>query len=226
MGAKDPASPAAQRQPRRVWDASLAALAAALLFIPLPLEISPGGRWLPTAIVACLLVPLTLAQEAYRRPGGWEPSPRLLRTLSLAVLATLALAEVLALASLIRHLSTIKQGGQLLLDAALIWTVNVLVFALSYWELDGGGPTQRGHGTFKPHAFLFPQQTQEGLNAGWTPWFLDYLFQAFNTTTAFSPTDTMTLSRSAKALMMVQSIISLLTAVLVVARGVNIIGSR
>jgi uncharacterized membrane protein len=224
MGAHDPEPHTSQGQPPRVWDASLATIGAALLFVPLPATISPGASWLPISVVACLLLPLTVAQEAQRRPGGWEPQPRLLRTLSLALLATLGLAEVVALAALLHQLPTISQGGLLFRSAALIWAVNVLVFALSYWELDGGGPNQRGHSTYKPSAFLFPQQTQEDLNADWAPWFLDYLFLAFNTATAFSPTDTMILSRPAKALMMVQSLIALLTIGLVVARGVNIIG--
>lgn len=226
MSAHDPARSASRGHPPQVWDASLATLVAALLFIPLPATISPGARWLPFAVVAALLLPLTVAQEAHRRPGGWEPTPRLLRTLALALLATLALAEMLALAALLRQLPTISQGGLLFRSAALIWAVNVLVFALCYWELDGGGPAQRGHATYKPSAFLFPQQTQEHLNADWAPWFLDYLFLAFNTATAFSPTDTMILSRPAKALMMVQSLIALLTVGLVVARGVNIIGGK
>ena len=51
----------------------------------------------------------------------------------------------------------------------------------------------------------------------------DYLFLAFNTSTAFSPTDVPVLSRWAKAMMMVQSCISLGTVVVLGARAVNIL---
>lgn len=208
----------------RTWDAALAELAAALLFVPLPEQISPGPGWLPAVAVAALLVPLTLLQEAARRPGGLEPPPRLLRGLALALLGLLALAEAAALGLLLHELPAISQGQLLFRAGVLIWAINVLVFALCYWEMDGGGPGRRPSGTFAPDDFLFPQQTDPRLNAGWSPAFLDYLFLAFNTSTAFSPTDTMILSRPAKAAMMGQASIALLTVALVVGRGVNIIG--
>jgi uncharacterized membrane protein len=110
------------------------------------------------------------------------------------------------------------QAGDLLRDAALLWASNVLVFALWYWELDGGGPAHRHHGQ---HDFLFPQMTIQHKANEWTPEFLDYLFLAFNTSTAFSPTDTMVLARRAKVLMMVQSLISLVTIAVLAARAIN-----
>jgi hypothetical protein len=57
----------------------------------------------------------------------------------------------------------------------------------------------------------------------WSPGFIDYLFLAFNTSTAFSPTDVPVLSRWAKTLMIVQSVISLATVALLAARAVNIL---
>ncbi|HVA91446.1 MAG TPA: DUF1345 domain-containing protein [Chloroflexota bacterium] len=205
------------------WEASLGALVAAVLFIPLPSQISTGQGWLPAVLVVVLLIPLTLVQGARRREGGWDPSPRLVRGLALAMLIFIALAEALVLARLLQQLPKITQGTLLFRAAVLIWAINILVFALCYWELDGGGPGRRAQLTDLPGDFLFPQQMNEKLNRGWAPQFLDYLFLAFNTSTAFSPTDTMILSRPAKAFMMTQSSISLLTIGLVVGRGVNII---
>ena len=78
-------------------------------------------------------------------------------------------------------------------------------------------------------AFLFPQMTlspevrREMGEDKWRPGFVDYLFLAFNTSTAFSPTDVPVLSRWAKALMMIQSCISLATIALLAARAVNIL---
>ena len=102
--------------------------------------------------------------------------------------------------------------------------MNVLLFALWFWQLDGGGPVARP--TSKPEGwdFLFPQQTEALLmQSGWRPLFLDYLYVSFTNAAAFSPTDTMPLSRWAKMLMLVQSAISLSLAVMVVARAVNIL---
>jgi hypothetical protein len=206
------------------WEPSLAELIAGALFIPLPATISPGPGWLPVTAVAILLIPLTAMQEARSRPGGWEPSVRAVRSLALAILSLLAVAEATALALLLHQLPAISQGGLLFRSGALIWAINLLVFALCYWELDGGGPAHRSERTDPPGDFLFPQQTNERLSAGWAPQFLDYLFLAFNTSTAFSPTDTLFLSRPAKVVMMAQATIALLTIGLVIARGVNIIG--
>jgi uncharacterized membrane protein len=219
-----PTSPQrSSHEPFRHWETGAAALTAAILFIPLPDLVTPGPGWLPAAVVAALLVPLLGMQEAMRRPGGWQPSPRVVRTLALVLLGLLALAEALVLALLLAQLPKVSEGKLLFRSAALIWAINLLVFALAYWELDGGGPAKRASGPYQAIDFLFPQLTNPRLAVGWMPEFLDYLFLAFNTGTAFSPTDTMVLSRPAKGLMMAQASISLLTIGLVVARGVNII---
>ena len=116
----------------------------------------------------------------------------------------------------------------LLLSATSVWTSNVLVFALSYWRLDAGGP--HGRDSRDAHvagAFLFPQMTlSPAVKAAtgqeqWSPDFLDYLFLAFNTSTAFSPTDTPALERWGKVLMMLQSIISLTVLAVLAARAIN-----
>jgi len=117
-----------------------------------------------------------------------------------------------------------------LFSAASLWLTNILVFALWYWRLDAGGPHKRderpGH---TEGAFLFPQMTmskdalrQTGQRL-WSPNFIDYLFLAFNTSTAFSPTDVPVLARWAKVLMMMQSLLSLLIIALLAARAVNIL---
>lgn len=206
-----------------LWEARLAALIAALLFIPLPPQLTLGPTWVVSLLVVLVLIPLLLLQEAIRRPGGWEPSPRHLRVLALILLGILALAEASTLGLLLSQLAKVGQANLLFRSAALIWMINLLVFALVYWELDGGGPGLRPPADYPPTDFLFPQQTDPKLNAGWAPQFVDYLFLAFNTSTAFSPTDTMILSREAKGYMMAQATIAALTVALVIARGVNII---
>jgi hypothetical protein len=118
----------------------------------------------------------------------------------------------------------------LLHAAAALWLANMLVFASWYWRLDGGGPNERDkRGVHTDGAFLFPQMLMDQAKRkemgedAWSPGFIDYLFIAFNTSTAFSPTDVPVLSRWAKAMMIVQSSISLATLALLAARAVNIL---
>ena len=120
--------------------------------------------------------------------------------------------------------------GQLLRSAAALWVCNLLVFACWYWRLDAGGPHQRAlHRSHTDGAFLFPQMVldpdlrREMGEDAWRPGFIDYLFLAFNTSTAFSPTDVPVLSRWAKVLMMLQASISLATIAILAARAVNVL---
>ena len=127
------------------------------------------------------------------------------------------------------HLAIHKEAPErLLLSAGALWLTNVLVFALWYWHLDAGGPNQRDQRPGHCHgSFLFPQMTMseerlaESGQANWSPGFMDYLFLAFNSSTALSPADTAVLSRWAKLLMMVQAIISLTVIAIVAARAIN-----
>jgi hypothetical protein len=119
---------------------------------------------------------------------------------------------------------------ELLRSAAALWITNILVFASWYSRLDAGGPRARElRGVHTDGAFLFPQMiltrdAKRGIGEQcWSPGFVDYLFLAFNTSTAFSPTDSPVLSSWAKLLMMVQALISFATVALLAARAVNIL---
>jgi hypothetical protein len=106
----------------------------------------------------------------------------------------------------------------------VLWATNVLLFSLWYWELDRGGPIAREQQKTAFPDFLFPQMIDpQFAPSDWRPMMLDYLYVSFTNATAFSPTDTMPLSRWAKLLMAVQSGTSLATLGLVVARAVNIL---
>jgi uncharacterized membrane protein len=112
----------------------------------------------------------------------------------------------------------------LLATGGAIWATNVIVFALWYWELDRGGPVARAHATRVHPDFLFAQlQSPDLAPADWEPAFADYLYVSFTNAAAFSPTDVLPLSRWAKLTMMLQSVVSLATVVLVIARAVNIL---
>jgi len=139
-----------------------------------------------------------------------------------AVTASMVWSLVLLIVRLPEHLDP----PQALLRAAVaLWVANVLVFASWYWRLDAGGPNVRDQSdVHEEGAFLFPQMiTPWQSDKNWHPGFVDYLFLAFNTSTAFSPTDVPVLSRWAKLMMMVQALISLVTVVLLAARAVNIL---
>jgi hypothetical protein len=116
-------------------------------------------------------------------------------------------------------------GHELIVSGAVLWVTNVLLFAVWYWELDRGGPVARFVDPDALPDFLFPQMedTQFAI-PGWRPGFGDYLYTSLTNATAFSPTDTMPLTLTAKLVMSVQAITALLTVALVVARAVNILG--
>jgi uncharacterized membrane protein len=142
------------------------------------------------------------------------------------VLGILTASMIWSLTLLITRLPKHTDTPQSLLQAALsIWVANVLIFASWYWRLDAGGPNARDRrNDHDEGAFLFPQMTLPDETVGnWTPGFIDYLFLAFNTSTAFSPTDVPVLSRWAKLMMMVQASISFTTVALIAARAVNIL---
>ncbi len=136
-----------------------------------------------------------------------------------------------SLAILVSRLPSHKDPpADLLRAAGALWVSNILIFASWYWRLDAGGPNQRDlKRSHTDGAFLFPQMVldpdlrKEMGEDKWRPGFIDYLFLAFNTSTAFSPTDVPVLSRWAKALMMVQSAISLAAIAILAARAVNIL---
>jgi hypothetical protein len=156
---------------------------------------------------------------------------RLNQIFGYAASATVTLYMIWSLYLLVAALPQHKESPfNLLRSAASLWVSNILVFALWYWRLDAGGPNQRElSGAHTDGAFLFPQMQllppikKEMGEEEWAPNFVDYLFLAFNTSTAFSPTDTPVLSRWAKVLTMIQALISLATVALLAARAVNIL---
>jgi uncharacterized membrane protein len=117
-----------------------------------------------------------------------------------------------------------SNGRQLISSGALVWLTNVIIFGLWYWEIDRGGPGVRAAGHDEPPDFLYPQMTDDTVEPlDWRPQFVDYLYVSLTNATAFSPTDTMPLTPRAKAMMGLQSLVSLVTIGLVVARAVNIL---
>ncbi len=209
--------------PEPRWPAFIAVLAVGGLYAGLPDALILGPHWLFPSVVLTLLIPTVIAHHTGRH--------RLNNFFGFAVDAVLTLGLIFSVGLLVAALPAGTEAPQaLLLSAASLWTTNILVFALWYWRLDAGGPHQRDQrAEHRNGAFLFPQMTMrpEALKQTdqeqWSPDFVDYLFLAFNTSTAFSPTDVPVLARWAKILMMIQSLLSLLIIALLAARAVNIL---
>ena len=210
-------------EPEPRWPALAATFAVGVLFYAMPESLTVGPGWLMLLVVGVLTIPTWL----FHRIGRMD----LNQIFAYAMLALITMGVTSSLILLIMRLPAHKESPVVLLRAAAaLWVSNLLVFASWYWRLDGGGPNARDKaGVHKDGAFLFPQMMmdpqlrQQMGEDKWSPGFIDYLFLAFNTSTAFSPTDVPVLSRWAKVMMIVQSVISLATVVLLAARAVNIL---
>jgi uncharacterized membrane protein len=205
------------------WQVALAVAVAVALQYPLP------GRlvlvhpfWLLPTLQGLLLIALLMAN-----PHRINTESRVIRFLSLTLAALLSLANAYSLARLAVGLVNGTEGnnaGPLLITGGTIWLINVIVFALWYWEFDRGGPVARANADRMYPDFQFVQMASPGLAPpDWEPAFADYLYLSFTNATAFSPTDTLPLSRWAKLAMTIQAAVSIVTVALVVARAVNIL---
>jgi uncharacterized membrane protein len=220
-----------------VWPTA-AIVASAALYADLPSRFIAGHsagafaatRWIVPVLTLLFLAALLLSVPEGRLMKAMGFLPQQVRVtrryLSLGAIAVVSAANGASIILLVHLLINGAQANApVLLRAAVhMWVVNVLVFGLWYWQLDGGGPLERPKRALHDRDFLFPQQTEARLmEGGWQPKFLDYLYVSFTNAAAFSPTDTLPLSRWAKMIMLVQSAISLSLAVMVVARAVNIL---
>ena len=192
------------------WPGAASLLVIGVVYAVLREDLRVAPSFLLLVLVAVLLVPLFYAQLRGRHHLSH------LVGLGLVTLATVAVGISVLL--LVITLSTQPVTPLTALrDAGLIWLANVVTFAVWYWEIDGGGPGRRRKDAHESDDFQFPQD-QDG-SSGWSPDFTDYLFLAFNQSTAFGPTDTLPLSKRAKILSMVQALFSLTIIAVVVARA-------
>jgi uncharacterized membrane protein len=217
-GQPEPSGVAAEAR----WPMATAVLAATILFVATPHRGRVAGWWL-FPLLQLVLLGVLIAQD----PGRIDRrSPRLRRLMValLVVMTTGTIGGVIVLASDILGAARGVTATVLLGRGAAIWVENVIVFSLWYWQLDRGGPAERAAGAPIPPSFAFPENaTPELAPAGWRPEYPDYLYLAFTNATAFSPTDTLPVRRWAKLTMMVQSTLSLVIAILVIARAINVL---
>jgi len=209
--------------PEPRWPALVAIVAVGGLSLALPESLTVGPRWLFVVLVGILLIPTVVSH--------WKEYHTMNRILGFAVSIVITLGMIASVVLLIAALPEHKETpGERLRSAGVLWATKGIVFSVWYWRLDAGGPNGRDRRFGHPDgAFLFPQMTlpseikKKAGQHGWSPNFIDYLFLAFNTSTAFSPTDVPVLERWAKIIMMIQSTISLTVLALLAARAVNIL---
>jgi hypothetical protein len=214
--------------------AASAVVAAIALYLLLPNPLIVGPRLAVPLLELALFLPLVLAN-----PRRMTRDTKGLRLLSIGLVLLIALANAVALALLVDQLvnSQATQGGQLLLGAGQVWVTNMIVFALAFWELDRGGPVRRARvprTLIQPADFRFPQDedhdaiaevaVRSAAKSDWSPAFIDYFYVSVTNSSAFSPTDTMPLSHRAKMLMATESVSAIVLSVIVIARGVSLLG--
>src|SRR5436190_16928211 len=208
-------------KPEPRWQAILALLAVGAIYLALPRDLIVGPIWLLPAVIVVLLVPTVVSHRVGRQS--------LNRMLGIIISGITTLALIGSVILLVRILPLHRESPmQLLRSGGLLWLTNVIVFALWYWRLDGGGPTLRHkQKKFGSTSFLFPQmqiphdERPEFACARWRPRFVDYLFVAFTQSSTFGPTDAPLLARWAKVLAMIQILISLSIVVLLISAAVG-----
>lgn len=220
MGTGAPEPPGPGAEPR--WPMATAVLAATILYVGTPHRGRVPGWWI-FPVVQLVLLGLLIAQD----PGRIDRRSPRLRRLMVALLVVMTGGTVLGVVVLAYDIIVAARGVTatvLLGRGAAIWVANVIIFSLWYWEVDRGGPAERAAGAPVAPSFAFPENaTPELAPAGWRPAYPDYLYLAFTNATAFSPTDTLPVRRWAKLTMMVQSALSLVIAILVIARAINVL---
>ena len=210
-------------KPEPRWQVVLAVLAIGAIYLALPANLIVGPIWLVPTLIVVLLIPTVMSHRRGKRS--------LNRVLGIIINGITTLALIGSVALLVRALPSHKETPlRLLFSGGLLWLTNVIVFALWYWRLDGGGPTIRHERKeFGSTSFLFPQmqiphdERHQFECTRWRPRFVDYFFVAFTQSSTFGPTDAPLLARWAKVLSMIQIFISLSIVILLISRAVGVL---
>ena len=210
-------------KPEPRWQALLAIAAVGGVYLALPRELIVGPPWLLPTIIIVSLAPTIISHRMGRHS--------LNHALGIVNNSIITIALIGSVSLLVATLASHKQPAlQLLRSGAELWFTNVLVFALWYWRLDGGGPNVRDqHPQFGSRSFVFPQMQIEKDERGrfgvenWRPGFIDYLFISYTQSSTFGPTDSPLLAQWAKLLTMMQSFISLSIVMLLISRAIGVL---
>jgi uncharacterized membrane protein len=207
------------------WLVILAVVAVFILLSLLPSRAKEFSIWVGWVLVSVQIAPM-IALSLSTNKRRWLHIEGV-TTLVFILVTGFALVDNLQflLSQMVLH--HVKLTGLTLLTSSMaVWATNVLVFSLVYWRVDRGGPERRVNQADTLPDWLFPQEeVPELVPITWHPSFVDYLFLSFCTATAFSPTDVLPLTSRAKALMMLEGIVSLVTIIAVLARAINTLGT-
>lgn len=226
MGAAADQQGVSIRVPEKRWPMAVAVLVTIVLQSVAPKQ----GRIVPWWVLPIVEL-VALGAVILRDPGRIDRRTRQARRATLVLLVILTISTLVGLLILLLDIldtdfaaEHITSPGGLLGRGAALWLTNVVVFSLWYWELDRGGAAERAAGTGILPSFGFPEEAMPELAPpGWIPRYPDYLYLAFTNATAFSPTDTLPVRTWAKMTLMSQSTISLLIAIMVIARAINLL---
>lgn len=230
MSTQDPT--AFRTRPEHRWPVLIALAVGTGLYAVLPGEASGILRYVVAAAGVLCAVPMVVTN-----PSRLTRDSRVGRGFALVFTAVLLLANQVALFLLIQQLLQGQgSGSSTLVGAAQVWAINVIGYAVVYWEMDRGGPIARRR---DPRAelpaadFQFPQDSDRDAVsevarrssdvADWAPGYVDYLYFSASNAMAFSPTDVMPLTARAKLFMMAQAMSGFILLALVIARSVNVL---
>jgi len=208
------------------WPVALAILAVIFLLAILPDRVRLLPMWGTYVIGFSVLMPI-VAVGVTAAKTQWLRVERTITLWFFVVVGAFTLGNLANLIAAMVYRSAEVSGLQLLTSSIALWVINVLTFSMLYWQIDRGGPEARLNAPSTRPDWLFPQEGAPGEDVprGWEPNFVDYVYLAFSTATAFSTTDAMPLTSRAKLLMMLEGTISLITIVIVASRAINILGN-
>lgn len=210
-------------EPRSFPILALCVLFGFVVFVPHHLRVLP--RWVPYLALAAALLPM-LATMLSGGARAWQTIERRTALLLGTVVVASALSTLVTLIRLMLEGSRETDAVTLLTSSVVVWTENVVGFAFVYWRLDGGAVFGPAGDRLEAPDWLFPHMDDDSRGQrAQAPTFVDYLFLAFSTATAFSAADTVPLTHRAKLLMMLQASISMVTLAVVAARAINVLGS-
>ena len=217
-------APTTRFEPR--WPVALTIVSVLLLLASLPARVRVFPTWIQYVVTIVVILPMATPRLTGAQPR-WLWIERWTTLLFFLFAGAGTIANLGYLIKVMLNRTAELNGLQMLTSSIAAWVTNVLMFSLLYWQIDRGGPEARVNREKKRVDWLFPQEGAPSADVppDWMPTFVDYLFLAYATATAFSTTDVMPLTSRAKILMMLESSISLMTIVVVAARAINILGS-
>ena len=205
-----------------IWQLQIGVLVVMVLQYFTNDSLLPFDKLVIIGFEAFLLLALTVVTS-----DGYHKVSPTRRMLTMSLIAIVTVINIFSLVFLVRALlfsdSSGIDGHTLLQNSFVIYVTNIFMFALWYWEMDGGGPDHRVVSE-RQRDFLFPQMIHHGISGlAWLPGFIDYLYLSTTNVTNFASADTMPISHRAKLLMMVQALVSVITVVLVAARAIGVL---